>query len=253
MMRQERDPLGVRDVPSEVYWGIQTLRAIENFPVSGHRERPELIGAYAVIKKAAALTNMELEVLDRQRGEAIITAADEILEGKLADQFPVDVFQAGAGTSFNMNVNEVIANRALEILGHQRGEYHYLSPNDHVNLSQSSNDTFPSASHIAIIRQAQHLDRVLTDLAASFHRKGDEFASMPKSGRTHLMDALPVMLGDEFYAYAAAVRRVCRTYQGTQGWPARAGDRGDRYRQRCERTPGIPGSRNREPSYPYRS
>ena len=207
MMRQERDPLGVRDVPSEVYWGIQTLRAVENFPVSGRRERPELIGAYAVIKKAAAQANRELGVLDRQRGEAIVTAADEVLEGKFADQFPVDIFQAGAGTSFNMNVNEVIANRALEILGRQRGDYGYLSPNDHVNLSQSTNDTFPAASHIAIIREAQRLDHVLTDLAASFHRKGDEFALLPKTGRTHLMDAIPVMLGDEFYAYSAAVRR----------------------------------------------
>jgi aspartate ammonia-lyase len=207
MIRKERDSLGVRDIPYEMYWGIQTLRAVENFPVSGRQERPELIGAYAVIKKAAALANMELEVLDRQRGEAIVTAADEILDGKWADQFPVDVFQAGAGTSFNMNVNEVIANRALEILGHPRGAYDYLSPNDHVNLSQSSNDTFPSASHIAIIRQAHHLDRVLTNLAASFDRKGDEFARFPKSGRTHLMDALPVMLGDDFYAYGAAVRK----------------------------------------------
>jgi aspartate ammonia-lyase len=207
MMRQERDPLGVRDVPAEVYYGIQTLRAVENFPVSGRRERPELIGAYTVIKKAAAQANMELGVLDRQRGEAIVAAADEVVDGKFADQFPVDIFQAGAGTSFNMNVNEVIANRALEILGRQRGDYRYLSPNDHVNLSQSTNDTFPAASHIAIIREAQRLDSVLTDLAASFHRKGDEFALLPKTGRTHLMDAIPVMLGDEFYAYSAAVRR----------------------------------------------
>jgi aspartate ammonia-lyase len=207
MMRQERDPLGVRDVPSEVYWGIQTLRAVENFPVSGRRERPELIGAYAVVKKAAALTNMELGVLDRERGKAIVAAADEILAGKFADQFPVDIFQAGAGTSFNMNVNEVIANRALEILVRKRGDYGFLSPNDHVNLSQSSNDTFPTASDIAIIREAERLDRVLIDLAASFHRKGDAFAHLPKSGRTHLMDALPVMLGDEFYAYSAALRR----------------------------------------------
>ena len=207
MMRQERDPLGVRDVPAEVYWGIQTLRAVENFPVSGRRERPELIGAYAVVKKAAALANMDCKVLDRQRGEAIVSAADEILAGKFADQFPVDVFQAGAGTSFNMNVNEVIANRALEILGRKRGDYAFLSPNDHVNLSQSSNDTFPTASQIAIIREADRLDCVLTNLSASFQRKGVEFTGMPKTGRTHLMDALPVMLGDEFSAYGAAIRK----------------------------------------------
>jgi Aspartate ammonia-lyase len=207
MTRTERDSLGDRDVPSDAYYGIQTLRAIENFPVSGRRERPELINAYTVIKKAVARTNMELSVLDRQRGDAIEAAADEIIEGKLADQFPVDIYQAGAGTSFNMNVNEVIANRALEILGRGRGDYGYLSPNDHVNLSQSTNDTFPSASHIAIIREAILLDRVLTGLAAALQRKGNEFALLPKSGRTHLMDAMPVILGDEFSAYSSAIVR----------------------------------------------
>jgi aspartate ammonia-lyase len=208
MMRHERDPLGVRDVPSDVYYGIQTLRAVENFPVSGRREPPELIAAYAVIKKAAALTNMELGSLDLQRGMAIVTAAEEVLAGKFADQFPVDIYQAGAGTSFHMNVNEVIANRALEILGRSRGDYEFLSPNDHVNLAQSSNDTFPTASHIAIIKDAQFLDKVLGDLAAALQKKGDEFALLPKSGRTHLMDAIPVTLGDEFYAYSAAIVRA---------------------------------------------
>ena len=208
MMRQERDPLGVRDVPSEAYYGIQTVRAIENFPVSGYREPLALVTAYAVIKKAAALTNMELGVLDQQRGNAIVTAAEEIMDGKFADQFPVDVYQAGAGTSFNMNVNEVIANRALEILGRSRGDYEFLDPNDHVNRAQSSNDTFPTASHIAIIREADHLDIVLNGLAAALQKKGDAFALLPKTGRTHLMDAVPVMLGDEFYAYSAAVARA---------------------------------------------
>jgi aspartate ammonia-lyase len=208
MMRQERDPLGVRDVPSGVYYGIQTVRAMENFPVSGLREPPELIAAYAVIKKAAALTNMELGVLDLQRGRAIVTAADEILAGKFADQFPVDIYQAGAGTSFNMNMNEVIANRALEILGKHRGDYEFLSPNDHVNRAQSTNDTFPTASHIAIIRGALSLDAVLADLASALQKKGNAFALLPKTGRTHLMDAIPVMLGDEFSAYSAAVDRA---------------------------------------------
>src|SRR5512136_2003730 len=208
MMRQERDPLGVRDVPFEAYYGIQTLRAMENFPISGLTEPPSLISAYAVIKKAAAITNMELGVLDRSRGNAIVTAADEVMAGKFADQFPVDVYQAGAGTSSNMNVNEVIANRALEILGRSRGEYEFLSPNDHVNLGQSTNDTFPTASHIAIIQGARVLDTVLGDLAVAFRKKGDEFALLPKTGRTHLIDAIPVMLGDEFYAYSAAVVRA---------------------------------------------
>jgi aspartate ammonia-lyase len=205
--REERDPLGVRRVPADAYYGIQTLRAVENFPVSGRRERPELIGAYALVKKAAAQANMALGILDQQRGGAIIAAADEVLAGTFADQFPVDIFQAGAGTSFNMNVNEVIANRALELLGRERGDYAFLSPNDHVNLSQSTNDTFTTASHIAICQDALHLDRVLIDLAAALRRKGDEFAGVPKTGRTHLMDAIPVMLGDEFYAYGAAVTR----------------------------------------------
>ena len=208
MTRQERDSLGEREVPSEAYYGVQTLRAVENFPVSGRRERPELISAYALIKIAAAQANMSLGILDRERGDAIVKAAEEILEGKFADQFPVDIFQAGAGTSFNMNVNEVIANRALELLGKDRGQYEYLSPNDHVNLSQSTNDTFPTASHIAIVREAERLETVLEHLATSFHKKGVEFSHLPKTGRTHLMDAIPVTLGDEFLAYSSAITRA---------------------------------------------
>jgi aspartate ammonia-lyase len=181
---------------------------MENFPVSGLREPPELIAVYAVIKKAAALTNMELGGLELKRGRAIVTAADEVLAGKFADQFPVDIYQAGAGTSFNMNVNEVIANRALEILGKRRGDYEFLSPNDHVNQAQSTNDTFPTASHIAIIRGALSLDAVLADLASALKKKGDAFALLPKTGRTHLMDAIPIMLGDEFSAYSVAVERA---------------------------------------------
>ncbi|HVP25898.1 MAG TPA: aspartate ammonia-lyase [Methanomicrobiales archaeon] len=206
-MRQERDSLGMQDLPDEVYYGIQTLRAVENFPVTGRREPPELIRAYALVKQAAALANMELGALDRPRGEAIVAAAAEVAGGGLADQFPVDIFQAGAGTSFNMNMNEVIANRALEILGRRRGEYEFLSPNDHVNLSQSSNDTFPTASHLAILGEADGLVGRLRDLAFALERKGDEFESLPKTGRTHLMDALPVTLGDEFRAYGGAVAR----------------------------------------------
>jgi len=206
-MRTERDSLGEREVPADAYYGIQTLRAIENFPVSGRRERPELINAYAVIKMAAAQANHELGVLDREKRDVIIRAAEEIMEGKFSDQFPVDIFQAGAGTSFNMNVNEVIANRALELLGKERGRYEILSPNDHVNLSQSTNDTFPTATHIAIIWEADRLDGVLSRLAMSLHKKGLEFTSLPKTGRTHLMDAIPVTLGDEFFAYSAAITR----------------------------------------------
>jgi len=208
--RMEKDSLGKKEIPATAYYGIQTLRAVENFPVSGRGESSELIRAYVIVKKAAALTNMELDSLDNQRGEAILKAADEILVGKFADQFPVDLFQAGAGTSFNMNINEVIANRALEIIGREKGDYMYLSPNDHVNKSQSSNDTFPTASHIAIILESDTLQNVIKDLSLSFKRKGEEMISIPKSGRTHLMDAMPVTIGDEFLAYSSAITRAGR-------------------------------------------
>ena len=183
--RKEKDSLGEKEIPATAYYGIQTLRAIENFPVSGIGESSELIMAYVNVKKAAALTNMELDFLDNERGEAILKASDDILMGNYPDQFPIDIFQAGAGTSFNMNINEVIANRALEIMGKQRGEYEYLSPNDHVNKSQSSNDTFPTASHIAIIHDADILLNVIDKLGISFKNKGKEFSENPKSGRTH--------------------------------------------------------------------
>jgi aspartate ammonia-lyase len=205
--RLERDSLGEKEIPIEVYYGIQTIRAIENFPVSGRSERPELVRAYLFVKKAAALTNMELGSVDRKRGTAIVKAADEVLGGSFADQFPVDLFQAGAGTSFNMNINEVLANIALEILGKEKGDYKYLSPNDHVNRSQSSNDCFPTASHIAILMESDGLLTVLYNLGNAFKRKGEEISSIPKSGRTHLMDALPVNIGDEFLAYGCAIER----------------------------------------------
>ncbi len=207
-MRKEKDSLGEKEIPARAYYGIQTIRALENFPVSGRRESPELVRAYVLVKKAATLTNIELGAVDKERGCAILKAADEILGGKLSDQFPVDLFQAGAGTSFNMNINEVLANRALEIRGKQRGEYEYLSPNDHVNRSQSSNDTFPTASHIAIIMETDILQTVISNLSHSLEQKGDEMSSIPKSGRTHLMDAMPITLGNEFFAYSSAIIRA---------------------------------------------
>ncbi len=207
MSRNERDALGNMEIPDECYWGIQTERAVRNFPVTGRRERPGFIHSYALVKKAAALANMALGELDPSLGAAIVKASDEIATGVLDDQFPVDVFQAGAGTSFNMNLNEVIANRALEILSHNKGEYDFLSPNDHVNLGQSSNDTFPTASHLAIIQAADSLDTILRSVSRSFHEKAREFALIPKPGRTHLMDAVPVMLSDEFHAYGTAIER----------------------------------------------
>ena len=209
-MRLEKDSLGEKEIPSEVYYGIQTLRAVENFPVSGRTERTELIHAYVTVKKAAAITNMKLGSLDNTRGDAIIKAADDVIHGKFADQFPVDLYQAGAGTSFNMNINEVLANRALEILNRNKGEYDYLSPNDHVNASQSSNDTFTTASHIAIIKESDKLYKTLINLGGSFKSKGKKLSDTPKSGRTHLMDAMPVTLGDEFIAYGNAIIRASK-------------------------------------------
>jgi aspartate ammonia-lyase len=205
--RSEKDSLGARDVPADAYWGIQTLRAIENFPVSGLREHDWLIDAYMYIKKAAAQVHVELGVLDEERGAAIAQACDDVLSGKLRDQFVVDVFQAGAGVSFHMNVNEVLTNRALEILGEPRAAYGRLHPNDHVNMSQSTNDTFPTAMHLSLLLAWRDFEPVLEALADAFHAKGEEFADAIKSGRTHLQDAVPVTLGQEMHAYGAALDR----------------------------------------------
>jgi aspartate ammonia-lyase len=205
--RNEKDSLGSREVPAEVYWGIQTLRATENFPVSGLREPGWLIDAYMYIKKAAALTHLELGVLDEERARAIVQACDDVLAGRFRDQFVVDVFQAGAGVSFHMNVNEVVTNRALEILGEPRASYGRIHPNDHVNMSQSTNDTFPTAMHLSVLLAWRDFEPVLEALADAFHAKGEEFADAIKSGRTHLQDAVPVTLGQEMHAYGAALDR----------------------------------------------
>jgi len=236
MTRIEKDSLGEKEVPEHAYYGIQTARAVENFPVSGIRESPVLIEAYLQLKKAAALANMELGMLDGERGNAIVRAVDALpspervggigsaktldldpdlllhspnAQGfQLQEHFPIDVFQAGAGTSFNMNVNEVLANRALEILGRKKGDYEFLSPNDHVNMAQSTNDTFPTASHIAVVMAADLLIPILRELVAALRKKAHEFSDIVKSGRTHLMDAMPVTLGAEFGAYAVAMERA---------------------------------------------
>jgi aspartate ammonia-lyase len=215
-VRKEKDSLGEMEVPDDAMYGVQTRRAMENFRASGRTARTEMVRAYVLVKKAAAMANMETGDLDEDIGIAIVTACDELLEGRHADQFPVDVFQAGAGTSFNMNVNEVICNLALEIMGLSRGDYSSISPNDHVNMSQSTNDTFPTASHIAILGKGDELLNELHALGASFEDKGYELRDVAKSGRTHLMDALPVRLGDEFRAYASAVRRAAARIEQRQ-------------------------------------
>lgn len=205
--RLERDPLGELQVPADAYYGIQTVRAVSNFPISGLRSHPDLISATVVIKKAAAATNAALGRLDPTIAGSIATAADEILSGKLRDQFVVDVYQAGAGTSHNMNVNEVLANRAGEILGDPRGSYVRVHPNDHVNMGQSTNDVFPSATRIALLLGNPPLVRSAGALADSFARKANEFADVLKTGRTHLQDAVPMTFGQEFGGYAACLQR----------------------------------------------
>lgn len=207
--RTEKDSLGTKEVPAEAYWGIQTQRAIENFPISGLRAHPKFIDSFVMVKKAAALANKEVGVLKPQIADAIVQAADEVLSGKLRDQFVVDVFQMGAGTSFNMNVNEVLANRAIEIMGGKRGDYTLCNPNDHPNMAQSTNDAFPTSMRVCVRLLLQELFPVIQDLETALAQKGKEFDNILKSGRTHLQDAVPIRLGQEFTAYALAVKK-CR-------------------------------------------
>jgi len=203
----ERDPLGELQVPAAAYYGVQTARAVENFPISGLRAAADLVTATILIKKAAAEANAQLGRLDREVAAAIVRAADEILNGALRDQFVVDVYQAGAGTSHNMNANEVLANRAGELLGTARGTYTRVHPNDHVNMGQSTNDVFPTATRLALLLGAEPLVAAGRALAETLARKADEFAGILKTGRTHLQDAVPITLGQEFSGYAECVRR----------------------------------------------
>jgi aspartate ammonia-lyase len=205
--RIEKDSLGPREIPAEAYWGVQTARARENFPVSGLRPARPLIRAYALVKAACAEAHRELGTLDGERAQAIRRAADELAEGKFDAEILVDVFQAGAGTSTNMNVNEVIANRALEILGKPRGSYEELSPNDHVNRGQSTNDTYPTALQLAVLFALRDVERSVRVVISALEERARAFASIPKAGRTHLRDAMPVTLGEEFSAYARALER----------------------------------------------
>ncbi|MBI4595691.1 MAG: aspartate ammonia-lyase [Candidatus Tectomicrobia bacterium] len=203
--RIEKDSLGEKKVPREAYYGIQTARAIENFPISGLRPHQALVEATVLIKLAAAKANMFVADLDNNKGEAIIKAAWEVMEGKFQDQFVVDPFQAGAGTSHNMNANEVLANRAIEILGGEKGNYGLVHPNDHVNMGQSTNDVFPTAMRLSTLVLLKKFYPVAEELIKTFRQKGLEFDSILKSGRTHLQDAVPIRLGQEFEAYAKAL------------------------------------------------
>ena len=206
-MRKEHDFLGELEIPDNAYYGVQTMRAMENFQITGYTADPLFIKALGMVKKAAALANMKIGLLDEKIGNAMVQACDDIISGKLNDQFPTDPIQGGAGTSFNMNTNEVICNRALEILGRPRGDYDYISPNNHANMSQSTNDVIPTSIRVCALMRAEQLIIALENLADSFDKKGEEFKDVLKIGRTHLQDAVPITLGLEFKAFASSMRR----------------------------------------------
>jgi len=205
--RVEKDTLGERRIPVDAYYGIQTHRALENFPISGLRPKPAFVEATVHIKKAAAIVNKSLKLLEAKKADAIVRAANEILAGKLREWFVVDVYQAGAGTSHNMNANEVIANRAIEILGGKKGDYFILHPNDHVNMAQSTNDVIPTAIRISALMMVRELLPSLQKLSKAFAGKAREFDRVLKSARTHLQDAVPMRLGQEFGGYAVNLRK----------------------------------------------
>jgi aspartate ammonia-lyase len=215
--RQEHDPLGKVFVPDRAYWGAQTQRAVENFPISGLKPHPVLIDALVLIKIAAAEANLELKGLRPEIARPIIQAGQEVLAGLWREHFVVDVFQAGAGTSLHMNINEVLANRAAELAGEPRGSYHLIHPNDHVNLGQSTNDVFPTAMRLATLMELRTLYPEGEALVEALRAKSLEFADIYKAGRTHLNDALPISLGSSFQAYAEAVNDdLHRIHQGAK-------------------------------------
>ena len=205
--RSEHDSVGEKAVPKDVYYGVQSLRAAENFHITGLTMHPELINSIAEIKKASAITNLEIGLLDKRVADAIIRACDEITAGKLHEAFIVDPIQGGAGTSLNMNANEVIANRAIELLGGQKGDYSLVNPNDHVNYGQSTNDVFPSAGKLAVLKLLVRAQIQLERLYQALEAKAEEFDDVLKMGRTQMQDAVPIRLGQEFRAYSEAVRR----------------------------------------------
>ncbi|MCZ4693718.1 aspartate ammonia-lyase [Ancylomarina euxinus] len=217
--RQEHDLLGYKEVPADAYYGIQTLRAVENFDICGVKLSfyPLFIDALAMVKMASAKANNELGLLSDELTQFIISASEEVLAGEFYDQFPVDMIQGGAGTSTNMNANEVIANRALELMGFEKGDYEHCHPNNHINLSQSTNDAYPTAIKIALINHNTRLIEVLKQLIEAFHAKGKEFDHVIKMGRTQLQDAVPMTLGQEFEAYAVNLEEeIARLNQNAQ-------------------------------------
>jgi len=215
-VRYEQDCIGIKRIPIDAYYGMQTARAAENFTITGHPMHPEFIVAMAEVKKAAAITNAEVGALDKERADAIIKACDEIIEGKLHEQFITDQLQGGAGTSFNMNANEVIANRAIELMGGEIGDYTIVHPNDHVNCGQSTNDVFPSCGRITFLRMLDAANAELERLHHALNAKADEFDHIIKMGRTQLQDAVPIRLGQSFRAYATAISRDISRFARTK-------------------------------------
>lgn len=213
--RVEKDFLGEREIPADAYYGIQTLRASENFPITGYRIHESLITSVSMVKKAAAEANVFTGRLSAHLGDAIIEAASEVIEGKHHDHFIVDPIQGGAGTSINMNANEVISNRALEILGREKGDYKFLSPNTHVNMSQSTNDAFPTTIHLAVLSQLDLLLETMRRMQVVFMEKAEEFDTVIKMGRTHLQDAVPIRLGQEFASYGRMIGRDIERISGS--------------------------------------
>jgi len=216
--RQEHDLLGVKDVPKDAYYGVQTARALDNFEISGVELRlyPDLIIALAMVKQAAARANFACGQFSREILQGIDAACTEIIGGALHDQFQLDVFQGGAGTSTNMNANEVIANRALELMGHQKAEYRYCDPHDHVNCSQSTNDAYPTALHVGMALGNRRLATAMLELVEAFNAKGREFSEILKMGRTQLQDAVPMTLGQEFKAFGETLKGEVRTLQAME-------------------------------------
>src|SRR6185503_8410831 len=205
--RTERDLLGEKQIPAEAYYGVQTARALENFKLSGIliNHYPGFVEAWAMVKLAAARANTDVGAMKKERLAAIEKACEAVLAGKYHDQFVVDWYQGGAGTSTNMNANEVLANIGLELTGHKKGEYQFVEPHDDLNMSQSTNDSYPTAIKVAFILRNDKLVTELTQLAASFHKKGNQYLKVPKMGRTELQDAVPMTVGQEFHAFGASI------------------------------------------------
>ena len=214
--RSEHDSVGERSVPKDVYYGVQSLRAAENFPITGLAVHPEQINSIAEIKKASAITNLEIGLLDKRVADAIVRACDEIAAGRLHEAFIVDPIQGGAGTSLNMNANEVIANRAIELLGGEKGDYSLVNPNDHVNYGQSTNDVFPSAGKMAVLKLLVRAQIQLERLYDALVAKSEEFDDVIKMGRTQMQDAVPIRLGQEFRAYSEAIRRDITRFENAK-------------------------------------